>query len=80
MSLPLCLEISDDMKKEIICAFNEGYGSSRTSIKLALKFKVRVPYSKVIAVLKENNLYRTMSQAKKVMPVCKPKGTKHEIR
>lgn len=80
MKLEICKVLNDEMKQDIIADFHEGWGAARTSIRLAFKFKVRVPYSRVIAVLKENNLYRTMKESKKIMPVCKPKGTKHEIR
>jgi hypothetical protein len=72
MSLPVCLTPTEEMRKFICEQFTEGkFGASRIAVKVGLKFKVRVPYSRVIAVLNEFGLHRTQAEAKAVMPPCK---------
>ena len=78
MKLPVCLEPTKEMQEFIICQFKEGYGSARISVQIAVKYAVRVPYSRVKAVLDANGLHRNKVEAHAVMPPCKLEGARSQ--
>lgn len=75
MSMPLCKNPPEEVEQFVVEQFHKGIGSARTSTQIAIKFKIRVPYSYVLRVLNKNGLRRTKQEAYAVSPACDRRTT-----